>query len=65
MHLYNQDGTSAWGAFQDAMNVEVFTNSDEAFLADALFTAYRWVGAQGHRSKCVGGPAAGWGAKWG
>ncbi len=42
-HLYNQDATSAWHTYQDAMNVEEFSNSDEAFAADALFAEYRLV----------------------
>jgi hypothetical protein len=42
IHLYNGDAAMAWQTFQDALDVEVFSNSDEAFVADALFMAYRF-----------------------
>jgi len=38
--LYAQDAAEAWRVFQDAMGVDAFSNSDEAFAADALFLAY-------------------------
>ncbi|GAX79007.1 hypothetical protein CEUSTIGMA_g6447.t1 [Chlamydomonas eustigma] len=41
IHLHNQDAALAWQTFQDALDVEVFSSSDEAFVADALFMAYR------------------------
>ena len=37
----NQDAELSWQTFQDCMEVEVFSGCDEAFVADALFSAYR------------------------
>ncbi|GLC36329.1 hypothetical protein PLESTB_000773500 [Pleodorina starrii] len=39
--LWAGDAEAAWSTFQDAMAVESFANSEEAFAADALFEAYR------------------------
>ncbi|KAI8471813.1 MAG: hypothetical protein J3K34DRAFT_415829 [Monoraphidium minutum] len=38
--LYAQNAREAWQVFQDAMHVDAFASSDEAFAADALFSAY-------------------------
>ncbi|KIY98118.1 Gamma-soluble NSF attachment protein [Monoraphidium neglectum] len=38
--LYAQDAREAWQVFQDAMGVDAFSSSDEAFAADALFLSY-------------------------
>lgn len=45
VHLYGGDAKQAWNTFQDAMNVDIFSSSDEAFAADALFDAYRTADA--------------------
>ncbi|GIL76647.1 hypothetical protein Vretimale_8842 [Volvox reticuliferus] len=39
--LWAGDAEAAWSTFQDAMAVDSFANSNEAFAADALFEAYR------------------------
>ncbi|KXZ43559.1 SNAPG1 protein [Gonium pectorale] len=39
--LWAGDAARAWASFQDAMAVEAFAASEEAFAADALFEAYR------------------------
>lgn len=39
--LYGQDAKQAWMTYQDALEVETFASSDEAFAAEALFDAYR------------------------
>ncbi|PNW80293.1 hypothetical protein CHLRE_08g385700v5 [Chlamydomonas reinhardtii] len=39
--LWAGDAEKAWLTFQDAMGVEAFAHTEEAFAADALFEAYR------------------------
>lgn len=39
--LYAGKANDAWITYQDALAVDTFTSSDEAFAADALFDAYR------------------------
>ncbi|GFR45409.1 hypothetical protein Agub_g6785 [Astrephomene gubernaculifera] len=39
--LWAGDAERAWHTFQDAMAVEAFASSEEAFAADALFEAFR------------------------
>lgn len=39
--LYDAQSTEAWSTYQDALQVEEFTVSEEARAADALFHAYR------------------------
>ncbi|EFJ44524.1 hypothetical protein VOLCADRAFT_95241 [Volvox carteri f. nagariensis] len=39
--LWAGDAEAAWATFQDAMHVESFESSEEAFAADALFEVYR------------------------
>lgn len=39
--LYAGDAAQAWAAYQDALSVEDFASSDEAFAADELLAAYR------------------------
>lgn len=39
--LYAEQASSAWATYQDALGVDAFMSSDEAFAADALFDAYR------------------------
>ncbi|KAG2489134.1 hypothetical protein HYH03_012360 [Edaphochlamys debaryana] len=39
--LWAGDAEKAWATYQDAMAVETFANTEEAFAADALFEAYR------------------------
>ncbi|GIL55863.1 hypothetical protein Vafri_11357, partial [Volvox africanus] len=39
--LWAGDAEAAWSTFQDAMAVDSFASSNEAFAADALFEAYR------------------------
>ena len=43
---------------QDALNVDIFSSSDEAFAADALFSAYRSGNEEsvrgGHWSRMMG-----------
>lgn len=38
--LYAGDAKMAWQTYQDAMEVEVFGSSQEAYAVDALFEAY-------------------------
>jgi hypothetical protein len=42
-HLYAREAKAAWLLFQDALAVDCFVSSEEAFAADALFEAYRCV----------------------
>jgi hypothetical protein len=39
------DGAAAWATYQDALGVDAFRSSDEAFAADALVEAYRGADA--------------------
>ena len=48
--LWAGDAEKAWLTFQDAMGVEAFAHTEEAFAADALFEAYRWAGGGGGSS---------------
>lgn len=49
--LYAQQPKEAWQSFQDTMGVDAYTNSDEAFAADALFSAY--AGGSAEQVKAV------------
>ena len=40
-YLYAKEPKQAWLIFQDALGVEAFVSSEEAFAGDALFQAYR------------------------
>mmetsp|Transcript_17378 Transcript_17378/g.29773 ORF Transcript_17378/g.29773 Transcript_17378/m.29773 type:complete len:336 (+) Transcript_17378:26-1033(+) len=40
-HLYAKEAKAAWMLFQDALAIDVFVSSEEAFTADALFSAYK------------------------
>ncbi len=40
-HLYAKEPKAAWRLFQDALLIDCFVASEEAFAADALFQAYR------------------------
>lgn len=51
------DAAGAWRAFQDAMGVEAFSGSDEAFAADALFEAYAGGKAEAVRALAQAKPA--------
>jgi len=44
--LYAGDATQAWAAYQDALSVDEFASSDEAFAADELLAAYRAADAE-------------------
>jgi gamma-soluble NSF attachment protein len=39
--LYAENAKQAWLTYQDALAVDAFISSDEAFAADALLAAYR------------------------
>lgn len=43
VHLYAKEPKAAWQVFQDALTVDCFVSSEEAFAADDLFNAYRSV----------------------
>ncbi|KAJ9532770.1 hypothetical protein QJQ45_010880 [Haematococcus lacustris] len=40
-HLFAKEAREAWMVFQDALAIDAFVSSEEAFAADALFSAYR------------------------
>lgn len=44
--LYAEDGSNAWQSYQDALCVDEFSSSDQAFAAEALIQAYRSISTE-------------------